>query len=64
MPFLIAHAVDGLLVPPKDATAMVNAIIQLKTDDDLRLKLVSNARSKVENFSWKVVKTQWESLLS
>ena len=64
MPFLIANNTDGLLVLPKDISAMANAIVKLKTEDGLRLKLIANARSKVENFRWNVVMPKWKSLLS
>lgn len=64
MPFLIANNTDGLLVLPKDVNAMVNAIVKLKMQNSLRLKLITNARSKVENFSWNAVKPKWNSLLS
>ncbi|MBC3846935.1 glycosyltransferase family 4 protein [Winogradskyella echinorum] len=64
MPFLITHNTDGLLVPPKDVSSMVNAIIKLKLDNELRIKLIRNARTKVENFSWNKVKSKWEFVLS
>lgn len=63
LPFLINNNVDGILVEPRDADAMVDAIIKLKSDEGLRNKLVVNARSKVEKFAWKVVKPKWEALL-
>ena len=63
MSFLISDGSEGLLVPPKNIDAMVNAIIKLKTDETLRVELVDNARSKVENFAWKAVKPIWKSLL-
>lgn len=62
--FLISAGTDGLLVPPKEPEAMAQAILKLKSDDALRAKLVINARTKVENFSWKAVKPKWEGLLS
>jgi glycosyltransferase involved in cell wall biosynthesis len=64
LPYLISDGHDGILVPPRDVKAMVAAIINLKTDDSLRLKLVTTARAKVENFSWDAVRPQWEALLS
>ncbi len=64
MPYLISDNYDGILVPPKDVSAMTNAIVQLKTDNVQRVKLVSNARTKVENYSWNVVKHMWVALLS
>jgi len=64
MPFLISNNEDGILVEPKDISAMANAIIKLKTDENLRNKLVINARNKVENFSWQAVKPKWKAVLS
>ncbi len=63
MPFLISDNTDGLLVQPQDVSAMVNAIIKIKTNEELRIKLITNARSKVENFGWNAVKSKWEALL-
>jgi len=63
IPYLVSDNTDGLLVPPKDVGAMANAIIKIKLDEDLKLKLVSNARTKVENFDWNIVRPQWETLL-
>lgn len=64
MPFLISNYKDGILVQPQDVIAMTNAVAKLKINDDLRKALVTNARSKVEKFSWNVVKSKWKSLLS
>ena len=64
LPFLIDNGTDGLLVQPRDANAMVEAIIKLKNDTDLMTELVNNARYKVEDFAWNAVKPRWEALLS
>lgn len=64
LPYLISHNEDGLLVPPNDVDAMVNAIIKLKEDQNLKNKLAINARKKVEKFDWNEVKVKWEKLLS
>lgn len=64
LPFLITDNVDGILVEPQNVDAMVDAIIKLKLDEGHRNKLVINARSKVQNFAWKAVKSKWEALLS
>ncbi len=63
MPYLIDHGVDGLLVPPNDVDAMVNAIIQLFDNVTKREQLITNARKKVENFDWGVVRCQWREVL-
>jgi glycosyltransferase involved in cell wall biosynthesis len=64
LPYLIEDHTDGLLVPKQDVGAMADAILKLKLDNDLRLKLVTNARAKVEDFGWNVVKSKWKALLS
>ena len=64
IPFLISDGVDGLLLEPQDVEAMANAIIRLKLDEELRKTLVANARAKVENFGWNVIRPKWETLLS
>jgi glycosyltransferase involved in cell wall biosynthesis len=64
LPFLITDNVNGLLVEPKNVDAMVDAIILLKSKEDMRKKIVVNARSMVEDFTWKAVKPKWEALLS
>jgi glycosyltransferase involved in cell wall biosynthesis len=64
LPYLISHEVDGLLVPPNDPQAMADAIMRLQTDPKHCKILTQNARKKVEQFDWAVVKTQWQALLS
>ncbi|NRD20539.1 glycosyltransferase family 4 protein [Winogradskyella eckloniae] len=64
LPFLISDKTDGLLVLPNDVEAFVNAILKIKTDTALRAQLVLNARQKVESFSWKTIKPQWDAVLS
>ena len=64
LPYLITHSDNGLLVEPNDVNAMVEAIIQIQTDQNLRSALITNARKKSEQFAWKHIKQKWESLLS
>ncbi|WP_299367857.1 glycosyltransferase family 4 protein [Winogradskyella sp.] len=64
LPFLISNDVDGLLVKANDVEAMVKAIVKLKKNKTLKDKLVANAREKVEQFNWKIVKQKWETLLT
>ncbi|WP_411895303.1 glycosyltransferase family 4 protein [Winogradskyella sp. A2] len=63
MPYLIEDTKEGLLVPPNNAEAMSNAIIEIINDNSLKKSLVSNARAKVEKFDWEIVKPKWELLL-
>ena len=64
LPYLISNNEEGLLVPPNDVDSMANAIIKLKEDQNLKDKLVVNARKKVEKFDWKEIRGKWEKLLS
>ncbi|MDN3492406.1 glycosyltransferase family 4 protein [Winogradskyella bathintestinalis] len=62
LPYLITDAVDGMLVAPDLTAAMVEAINTLQLDEDLRIRLVTNARKKVENFDWNAIKLKWNAL--
>ncbi|MEM2261510.1 MAG: glycosyltransferase family 4 protein [Ignisphaera sp.] len=58
---VISHRVNGILVPPKNTKALVEAIIQLLEDRDLRRKLGENARKLiVEKYSWQKISEKVE----
>lgn len=58
---IVQHGVNGLILPPKDATALHDAIHQLLTDEPLYERLSKNARPMItERFEQKLV---WEGLL-
>ena len=63
MPYLIEDGKEGLLVNPDDVEAMTRAIIELYLNQDLVDALTSNARQKVEQFDWEVVKDLWFEVL-
>lgn len=49
----IKHKENGYLVPIKDVDAIVNAILELKSNTELRAKLGKNAANLIRNnFSW------------
>ena len=64
MPFLIDNGVDGILVEPEDVNAFKNAIENLIENKDISTRLSENARHKVEQFDWNIVKEKWITLLS
>lgn len=64
MPYLIRDGKEGLLVPPNDETAMLNAVEYLLGNPEEVQALTVKARKKVENFDWEKVKQQWLKLLS
>jgi glycosyltransferase involved in cell wall biosynthesis len=63
IPFLIDGRVDGLLVEKNNVNDMVNAIIEIKNDKEMVTSLTTNARKKVEQFDWEIVKQLWHNIL-
>jgi len=63
IPYLIENGADGLLVEQNQVDDMVKAILSIKNNSALRTKIVSNAREKVEQFDWDIVKKQWFEVL-
>lgn len=51
----VEHGKTGLLVPPGDPRALVDAIIRLLADPDLRTMMETNVRKKAEELSWESV---------
>lgn len=63
LPYLIDDEVNGLLVPPNDATALAAAIERVLSEPGLAERLSANARAKVENFDWSKVLPLWEKVI-
>lgn len=63
LPYLIEDRKEGLLVNPDDVEAMVKAIIEVQQNQDLVKTLTGNARQKVEQLDWEVVKHLWFEVL-
>ena len=56
IPDIIKDGETGLLFHQKDSPDLANQIIRLLTDEDLRKKMVANARDLIETqFSWEIV---------
>ena len=64
VPFLIEHGIDGMLVAPNNVNAFKLAIMRLMENSEDTLKMSENARRKVEQFDWEIVKEKWISLLA
>ena len=45
---VVRHGVDGLLVPPKNPAALVNAMANLISSNDRCLKMTKTARMRVD----------------
>jgi len=63
MHFLIDDKKDGLLVPSKDEDKMVDAILYLLNNQNMANQMALNARHKVDNFDWEIIKNKWNLLL-
>ena len=63
IPYLIAHDVNGKLVPDADANAMVAAVTQLLQQPDQTQLLIQKAHSYVTQMDWEVVKEMWVEVL-
>ena len=50
LPEVVIHNDTGLVVPPKDSQAIVSAILELYSDEALRIKLAKNGRSHALKF--------------
>lgn len=63
IPYLIQHDQEGLLVPSDSPEAMASSIITLLECPEKAKLLAKNAREKVEEFAWSVVKSKWLDLI-
>ena len=63
LPFLINNNDNGLLLPPDDATAFVNAIDIVLKDNRLANKLSNGARQSALQYGWSNVRVLWNELL-
>ena len=61
---IVRQGVDGLLVPPGDASAMANAIDELMLMPERRMSLAKRAPEVVDRFSLDTVMSKWDSLIS
>jgi len=61
---LIDDKINGILVPWKDEKSMVNAVKFALEDQENSARMTLNARAKVSNFDWNIIKEDWNELLS
>lgn len=61
MPYLIQHNEDGVLVEKNNPSAMTTEICKIVEEN--KYSLAINARKKVENFDWNIVKSKWMKIL-
>jgi len=63
LPCLIDNEINGLLVPHNDEVVFADAIIDLVTNPQKAFDLSSNARKKVETFTWNALKDKWIDII-
>jgi phosphatidylinositol alpha-mannosyltransferase len=56
--YVVGHEQEGLLVPPRDATALADALVQLLADADRRQEMGRRGQEKACQFSWDRVSQQ------
>ena len=61
---LIDDNVTGLLVQPKSASKLAEAIARILFDEEIRQKMVGSAKSKVRDFDIRTVAEQYSNLYS
>jgi len=59
---VVRDGVDGLLVPPNDATALASAIRRVLSEPDLASALASAGRTRAETYSWDAVVPRLEAV--
>jgi glycosyltransferase involved in cell wall biosynthesis len=52
IPFLVEHQKTGMLVPPRDAAAMAQAVLDLLDNPTVAERLVCAGRNIVQQYSW------------
>ncbi len=63
LPFLLENDETAILVESNNELQMAEAIFKLIENKGLVQKLTLNARNKVQQFDWEIVKNQWKEIL-
>lgn len=63
LPFLIKNQYDGVLVEKENVNVFTEAIDKIIETPEFTKMITENARKKVENFDWQVVKEKWDNVL-
>ena len=65
IPSVIHHQESGLLVPPGEAPALADAVVQLLQHDELRARLGQAARQFAETqLSWRIAAEKFDEWIS
>jgi len=59
---LVLNNETGLLIPEKDPNSLAQAIVKISSNDELRTRIIKNARHHVINFSMQSIASQYYQL--
>ncbi len=62
IPYIVTHEQTGLLVPCDDHQAVAAAALRLLEDDELVVRLTSNAHRELERYRWPQIRDKWLGL--
>jgi len=62
IPYILTDEETGLLVPCNDHEALAAAAVRLLDDEQLVVRLTTQARRELERYDWSRVRDQWMSL--
>ena len=61
---MVRDGETGLIVPPRDPSAMAKAVASLLENPDRALLIARRAREEVEKYTWSEVREQWAAVYS
>jgi glycosyltransferase involved in cell wall biosynthesis len=62
VPYIVRNGLTALLVEPGDERQMADAIVELRSDSQLRLRLRNAGVQAVAQYAWEEVRPQWLAL--
>jgi glycosyltransferase involved in cell wall biosynthesis len=64
IPYILDNERDALLVPPRNAGAMADAVLRILNEAGLAERISYNARRKADQYDWSIILPKWEELLA
>ena len=62
IPELVRHCENGFLIPPQNVGALSTSLIDLLTNEDLRMKMARNSIKMVKRYSWENIVRKTEEV--
>ena len=62
IPELVRHGENGFLVSPRNVRALSTSLVDLLTNEDLRIKMAKNSIRSVKRYSWKSIVRKTEEV--